>query len=236
VLYQLRNFIHKIDWQAVVILILVLRQALLRLPYMRYYHLAFLIILCSCKAGRKSAEADFLAITPDTTQLGRERFNWHMSRVKALNLPAIHKGVDSFELRFWHGISIANPKSVTILKYVESNWHLSITNYFVGYFEGQTMNYIKLDSAITRLFPVPINMTRFLDSLNSFDLKRFPDQFTLKEYDESVADGSVYAIELSTHSFYKAIWYNNPDQYDGLFHKKAATLIDFLANNLGGSW
>ena len=152
---------------------------------------------------------------------------------KALSLSPISNGVDSFELRIWHGISIVTPKQLVALKYQDSAWHLTKTDYWFSYqWANGSPDKVLLDSSFTKSLPVPSNISNIIDALSQFRLGTFPSQHEIPGFQDKVADGMFYQIEVATPKFYKAIRYSNPGRYTDTYNQQMSKLITML-NSIG---
>ncbi|HEY5771489.1 MAG TPA: hypothetical protein VIS75_02625, partial [Chitinophagaceae bacterium] len=146
-----------------------------------------------------------------------------------LNLPQINLGVDSFELRIWHGLALAEPRSLVILSYTDSSWHLTGTNYWISYENKYPKEGILiLDSFVTKKLIVPLPFSDIIDSIETFRLGTFPSQHEVPGFQDNVADGMFYTIELATSKYYKAINYNNPKFYSDPYNQKITRFLSFL--------
>jgi hypothetical protein len=153
------------------------------------------------------------------------------AKSKALNLSPITNGVDSFELRIWHGLSIATPNWLIILKYQDSAWHLTNTDYWVTYqWTNGSPGKMLLDSSFTKSLAVPSNIFNIVDSIHQFRLDTFPSQIEIPRFQDKVADGVFYQIEVATPKYYKAIRYSNPSRYTDTYNQQMSKLITMLTN------
>jgi hypothetical protein len=154
-------------------------------------------------------------------------------KTNALNLSPINNGVDSFELRIWHGKSIVTPKILVILKYQDSAWKLTNTDYWFSYqLTNGSPEKIILDSSFTKSLTVPSNISHIIDSLYQYSLDTFPSQNEIPNFQDKVADGLFYQIEVATSKSYKVIEYNNPNRYIDNHNLKMSKLITML-NSIG---
>ena len=151
-------------------------------------------------------------------------------RASALNFPQINQGVDSFELRIWHGITIAKPNQLTILKYQDSSWHLTLTDYWISHnwINGSLENVI-FDSSFSQSLQVPMSISTIVDSINQFRLNTFPSQKEIPNFRHRVADGMFYEIEIATPHYYKALNYNNPRRYNDFFNRRITAFLITLS-------
>ena len=155
------------------------------------------------------------------------------SRTALLNLYQIDKGVDSLELRVWHGLAVVQPKQLTILKYRDSSWQLTRTDYWVSNKSNwPNRDLVMLDSSFTSIQELPANILLVIDSINSFDLRSFPSQHKIPGFRDIVADGMGFTVELATNQYYKAVVYNNPGFYKDSFNQKMTRFLNML-NGVG---
>lgn len=151
----------------------------------------------------------------------------------ALGIPKINQGVDSFELRIWHGITIATPNQLITLKYQDSAWHLSLTDYWISYdWENGRQKNIVFDSSFSQSLQVPSAISGIIDSINQFRIDTFPSQKEIPNFRNRVADGMFYEIELATPYYYKAINYYNPNYYSDSFNHRITKFLTML-NKIG---
>jgi hypothetical protein len=148
------------------------------------------------------------------------------NKALALNIPQINKGVDSFELRIWHGMTIAQPKHLITLKYQNSKWHLFETNYWIRYeWENGSPQDVIFDSSFVQSLPIPFNISSLVDSIFHFGLDSFPSQHEIPEFRDRVADGMFYAIEIATPQYYKALAFSNPERYTDAYNRRITQLL-----------
>lgn len=186
--------------------------------------LIVLSLLLACKVPSHSGENRFKNLTTDSL------FSLSLSdHAKALNIPQINTGVDSFELRIWHGLAIATPNQLMVLKYQDSSWQLTDTDYWFSYqWRNGSPRSISLDSSITRAVKPPSSILDIVDTLNSFRLDTFPSQYDIPGFKDKVADGRFYYIEVATPHYYKALYYANPHRYEDRYNQQ----IEWLLTNL----
>ena len=135
--------------------------------------LSLTYLLLACNTGTLLEYApEFKSLTTDSLLLQNVS-----AKGKALSLSPISNGVDSFELRIWHGISIVTPKQLVALKYQDSAWHLTKTDYWFSYqWANGSPDKVLLDSSFTKSLPVPSNISNIIDALSQFRLGTFPSQ------------------------------------------------------------
>ena len=187
--------------------------------------LSVIFLLSACTATTLSHDSlNFRNLTSDSLL-----FSDLAEKTKALNLPPINKGVDSFELRVWHGISIASPKRLVTLKYQDSAWYLTNTHYWLNYQRTNgSPDKVLLDSSFTKTLGVPSNISSIVDSIFQFRFDTFPSQTEIPGFEDRVADGVFYHVEISTPNFYKAISYNNPSRYEDAYNHRMTKFITML--------
>jgi len=185
--------------------------------------ITFVFAFCTARNVSKQTES-FNNLTSDTLlvqRLSEQSF--------ALNIPQINEGVDSFELRIWHGITIATPKQLIILKHKDSSWHLSLTDYWINHeWENGRPQKVVLDSSFTRSLEPSSSISKLVNSIIQFRLDTFPSQNEIPSFRDRVADGMFYEIEIATPHYYKALSYNNPRRYTDFFNRRIAELLTTL--------
>ena len=208
-----------------------LRQAVNVISYAMRVLLFYALIYftASCNPGTQADQShNFKNLTTDSLLL-QDLF----AKTKALNLPPIDKGVDSFEIRIWHGISIATPKWLVVLRYQDSVWNLMTKSYWIRYLATDGVSgKVVLDSCFTKTLRVPFNISNLVDSIRQFRIETFPSQLEIPGFVDKVSDGLSYQIELATPKFYKAIGYRNPFRYHDVNNQKVARLITMM-NDIG---
>ena len=184
-----------------------------------------LISFAACNSKTDSPSiTSFKNLTSDS--LLQERIS---TKVKALNISDISKGVDSFEFRIWYGLSIATPKQLVTMKYQDSTWTLTKTDYWLDYkwVNGRPVKAL-LDSSFTISRQLNFDVPKFVDSILQFRIDTFPSQYDIPNFQDRVADGMFYEFELATSHFYKAVVYFNPQKYQDVYDRKIANLIQML--------
>jgi hypothetical protein len=187
--------------------------------------LLVILIVASCNSNSRINQIAFKNLTTDTFFRGL-----HSSETLALNLSQIDEGVDSFELRVWHGISIVRPKYLIILKYKDSRWILNETTYWVSYnWKNGSPESAILDSLKTKSLPIQPSISKIAESIINFRLDTFPSQSEIPGFVNNVADGFFYDIELATSKYYKYIIYHNPNRYNDPYDRKITTFLSSLS-------
>lgn len=186
--------------------------------------LIVLFTLLACKGGNTLRQNGFKNLTTDSL------FDESLSnKAKALNIPLINLGVDSFELRIWYGHAIVTPNQLMVLKYQDSAWQLTETDYWFSYqWQNGSPKGTLLDSSFTRAVKVPPSISDIVDTLNSFRLDTFPSQHDIPGFQDKIADGRFYHIEVATQRYYKALYYANPHRYDDKYNQRIEWLLATL--------
>jgi len=133
-----------------------------------------------------------------------------------INLSAIEKGSDSFELRFWIDQQITDGDHVFIVKY--QNNKCEIYNYFFNEYEDEDLQLKNFNNFSYNIGKNPFFICHKI-SVDEIDLKNLfentgieslPTQSSLKNYRGCCLDGTVYFIEIATKNSYKFCVYENP--------------------------
>jgi hypothetical protein len=114
------------------------------------------------------------------------------------------------------------------LKYLDSAWYLTNTDYWFSYewIDGRPGK-AYLDSCFTKS-KILSAVSNLIDSIYHFRLDTFPTQREIAGIQDNVADGVVYEIEVATPRFYKAIRYSNPDHYNDAYNQRMAKFLVML--------
>lgn len=151
------------------------------------------------------------------------------SKAKALNLPQLNQGVDSFELRVWYGMAIVSPHHLVTFRYQKPNWTVSRTDYWLSdeWTDGKPTT-ISFDSSVSYATQATSSAGELLKHIQLFRLDTFPDQKDIPGFDDRVGDGTFYQIELATSRYYKAISYRNPFHYVDSHNQRMRRFISGL--------
>jgi hypothetical protein len=188
--------------------------------------LLYTSLVIACVSGNSNKLKHFRNLTSDTLL-----YKYLSSKAAKLNLARINLGVDSFEFRVWHGSVLLTPKQLVILKYNDSSWQLTETDYWLHYQNNYPKrDIIVLDSCFTKQLMVQMPLSQIIDSIEYFRLDTFPSQDEIPGFKNNVADGMSFTIELATSKYYKAISYNNPKFYTDPYNKKITNFLLFLKN------
>jgi len=190
--------------------------------------LTFLVVisfLISCDEHGDLNTKSFKTIIVDT--FSHERIQ---QATKILNYSSLENGVDSFELRLWTALGHTDFNSVKVLKYDDSNWHLSETKYWTSG-DSSFPNHgskIFLDSGnieFSRLItPIPV----LLDTLFKLNLETFPTQSQIPGFSDNVASGFYYDLEVATKNYYKHLFYHEPNRYGDSSNKTFSRILKLL--------
>ena len=149
---------------------------------------------------------------------------------KVLNYSTLNNGVDSFELRLWTDLGHTDFKSVKVLKYEDSNWHLSETRYWIS---GDSSfpnrgSKIFLDSGNIEFSRLITPISSILDTLFKFNLVTFPTQSQISGFSDNVADGLYYDLEVATKNYYKLLSYHEPERYADNSNRNFSRILKLL--------
>ena len=180
------------------------------------------IFVFSCTMYIPKKQDSFRTIITDTS-VTHNRFNelyFSKKRCEEFNLPLIHNGVDSFELRIWTN-SIFSPKTLIILRYATDKWIAAKYSYFKG-------NNV-IDSEIITNIPIPKDIDKVPAFLSSPDVLNLPSQMAIPNFVDNIGDGQSCMLEISTPAFYKALDYHCPEFYvNDPYDKKFMSIVNFL--------
>jgi hypothetical protein len=197
--------------------------------FMRVLLLIVIIILTgSCDSGSSSNSKSFKSFISDSLTFER-----HQNLTNALNLSQINQGVDSFELRLWSSLAPTDLAILTILKFIDSAWHLTETQYWISYTNKYPApDLFILDSSTTKKQGHKVEFSALIDSIESFNLQNIPDQNKIPDFRDGTADGMYYTLEVATKTKYKIFSYHNPARYQDSTNRKVTDILVFLQRNL----
>jgi len=188
------------------------------------------ILVESCNSDNSVAVPHFKASIPDTLDYSYKR---HLNLVNALSLSDISQGVDSFELRIWSSLGATDLAILTILKFVDSTWQLTETQYWISYINRYPKaDKIVLDSLITKRQNPSTSFSNILDSIKHFNLDTIPNQSRIPGFRDRTADGMGYTIEFAKKDIYNLVFYHNPNRYKDSINKNVTETLNFFQRNL----
>lgn len=121
-----------------------------------------------------------------------------------LNLPAIDKGVDSFELRIWVS-TMWVPEILTLIKFTKNGW--------VTYQYLYTPNDSVLDSMSVYYKETPKEIDKIVTFLTRNDILELPSQVAIRNFHDNIGDGQTCTIEIATKHYYKVLKYHCPEHF-----------------------
>jgi len=167
-------------------------------------------------------DAEFKILVTDTA-INHTIFNeidFSNQRCIDLNLPLIHQGVDSFELRIWVN-SMMNPSPVIILRYADDKWVAQKYYYF-------KQNDI-IDSIQIYNMTVPNEIEHLISFLEKPDVLNLPSQQAIPNFQDNIAHGQTCTIEIATKKYYKGLQYHCPEHFTrDEYHIKFMKILNLL--------
>jgi hypothetical protein len=136
-----------------------------------------------------------------------------------LHLSELNKSVDSFNLRVWQ-TSMISPQTVVDFSFNNKKWSATVIDFYNGAVKVDSFKTRNCDSKITPLL---------IDQLISYDTLSISSQYDISNFEDKMADGATYTIEISTKKFYKILIYHCPNKYPNEpNNKKILELIHLL--------
>jgi hypothetical protein len=175
---------------------------------MRQYLIYILILVAfsSCQTSNSFQNDTFQLLLPDTSKTHRANtdFDRLIKLSRQMGLPRIDTGVNGFEIRLWTS-SMIDPDEMVVLRKVDSVVTAQKYNYNAGF---DTVEHFKLmakyqDTSITQL----------IDSIQQIDFTKMISQDEIEGFDDNMADGMTYHLEVSTPKYYKLLTYHCPDHF-----------------------
>jgi hypothetical protein len=177
--------------------------------------------MVSCKSPEIDVSGAFKTYVTDTSASDEysNAFKLSISQSARFNLPEIHKGVDSFELRIWV-TGMIRPSRLVILRFQDSNWYCQKYEYFTT---DSEIDSFKVESVM-----VPSEVKTIVDSLHAEQILRLPSQKAIAGFVDKIADGQTCRIEVATKSYFQSLLYHCPEHYDEYNNNKFMELVNFL--------
>ena len=187
-----------------------------------FFNLTVLACLAiSCNSISSAPTREFKTIVSDSLK-GRPYNEIDLSRRRAreFNLPEIHKGVDSFELRIWVTSGMISPEELVTLRYSDGQWVAARYRY---YDRENTLDSLKMQR---------INLSDSIGKVVSYlsdpAVLTLPTQAAIPGFVDNVADGQDCTLEISTKTFYKVLSYHCPEHFKEPTNKKFMEIVAFL--------
>lgn len=183
-------------------------------------YIGIMLLFAYCQSSiSKTARSNFKNLTTDSLLQAQL-----ISDAISSQLPFIANGTNSFELRIRHGLTMAQPHQLLILKYEDSCWILTQIFYWSkGYDINENRMKFVTDSLISHTQLLSAGAFPTIEYISKFRLDSLPNQKDIPEFRDISADGRYYIVEIATPQFYKAISYHNPafftDQYNRQFQE-----------------
>ena len=166
-----------------------------------------IFILASCQT-KKSSQADtFQVLLPDTAKTHRpnKTFDYLTDLGKQMNLPKLDTGVSGTKIRLWITSTITPHLLVT----------LNITDTSVT---AQKFDYYLSDNGLAHFKPSQRglggdSLQLLMEELNDIDFPKMISQSEIANFNDNVADGINYNLEIATSKYYKLLSYHCPEHF-----------------------
>jgi len=205
----------------------------------RYGVLLCSIILAACSDLDKPVVSEFTYEIP--RPWGKDSINrtYKYKNIIAdqLSLTRLEDGVDSFELRLWSAITIAQPEHLNILKKTKTGWQCMTYRIWSHATSLKNINLAQyiVDSVQVFTRISQYDWSLFLDSLKNEHLLTLPTEDDINGFENSVMDGTVHYVEYATPLKYKFYIYSNPDAYPEIPEcRHMNNILGIWARNVGG--
>ncbi|RYE36195.1 MAG: hypothetical protein EOP48_29795 [Sphingobacteriales bacterium] len=165
-----------------------------------------LLMLASCQTNSSSHSDTFQVLLPDTTKTHRQNALYEHLKGYGIqmNLPRIDTGVKGFELRIWTG-SMIDPDQMVLLRKSDT---ITIAQKFDYNSNFDSLEHYKIINSYNSN-----ELTRFVDSLQKLDFTTMVSQNEIQGFNDNVADGMTYYMEISTPKYYKLVAYHCPEHF-----------------------
>lgn len=182
----------------------------------------FLFVLASCK---NRSSNDFKVIVSDTSKTHRNINELYLSKANAklLNLPEIHNGVDSFEMRVWYW-GFGGGHSLIDLRFINDKW----SGYRTEIFLNSNGVVATLDSSLTKSLNIPKEIDSIVNYFISDSILELPSQQAIPNFRDGIGDGQGCDVEIATKHFYKSLNYHCPEHFSDKYNQKFLEAVMFL--------
>jgi hypothetical protein len=163
------------------------------------------LCLVSCKTKPGLITETFVRILPDSQQTYNPEIRATKLQIqsKELDLLELNKAVDSFNLRVWQ-TSMISPQTAVDFAFNNKKWSATIVDFYNG---SEIVDSFKTRDCSSKITPI------LIDQLTSYDFISIPSQDDIPNFQDKMADGVTYTIEISTKRFYKLLIYHCPNKY-----------------------
>jgi hypothetical protein len=134
-----------------------------------------------------------------------------------LQLTELSKSLDSFSLRLWTGGMFGY--QLMIINKVNGSWKSFKYSY-------TTENNIKEEK-----FKQNISITTLLVTLNSIDFKKFKNQNEIEGFNDNVADGVTYTLEVLYNNSFRILQYHAPHAFKDKDNMIFQNLLNILSKH-----
>ncbi|MDL5049917.1 hypothetical protein QQ054_28290 [Oscillatoria amoena NRMC-F 0135] len=199
-----------------------------------------LLSFWACDPAKPKEEKTFIYELPKPRGADSLHFYYRYKNMvsEQLSLTRLEDGVDSFELRLWSEITIAQPSILYTLKKAENNWQCMQYNIW-GH--DESLNNFKfyryiVDSVQLYSVKPKCDWNMLLDSMNKEGLLTLPSNDEIKGMENvGISDGTIYSVEYATSSKYRFYYYHSPSvlpQFSDCV--KMNNILEMWARNVGG--
>jgi hypothetical protein len=176
---------------------------------MRYYLtiISTIFILASCRTKENSQAEKFQVLLPDTvkTHQPNKTFDYLIDLGKQMNLPKLDTGVNGTKIRLWITSMMIPHLLVTV----------NITDTSVT---AQKFDYYLSDDGLVNFKPSQRgfggdSLQLLVEELNEIDFTKMISQSEIASFNDNVADGITYNLEIATSKYYKLLTYHCPEHF-----------------------
>jgi hypothetical protein len=175
---------------------------------MRQYLLIILtlLILSSCETKISQPER-FQVILPDTTKTHspNKKFDYLKGLTNQMNLPKLDTGVNGIKIRLWI-TSMITPHCLVTLNITDTSVTAQKFDYYLNA-DGR-INYKPSERGMGG-----DSLQLLVEEINNIDFKKIISQKEIENFEDNMADGVNYDLEISNSKFYKLISYHCPEHF-----------------------
>ncbi|MEO6228903.1 MAG: hypothetical protein ABJB11_19205 [Ferruginibacter sp.] len=169
--------------------------------------IATIYIFSSCQIENNSHPDNFEVLLPDTTKTHRQNktFDKLIDLGKQMNLPKLDTGVIGTDIRLWIK-SMVDPNLVVTLSITDTSINAQKFDYYLS--PDGVVHFKKTHRGFGG-----DSLQLLAEELNNIDFKNMISQNEIENFNDNIADGVNYDLEISTSKYYKLLSYHCPEQF-----------------------
>jgi hypothetical protein len=190
--------------------------------------LSTIFVLASCQTKNNSKPDKFQVLLPDTSKTHRPNttFDYLTDLGKQMILPRLDTGVIGTDIRLWI-TSMADPDLVITLSITDTSVYAQKFDFYLS--PDGVVHFKKTDKGFGG-----DSLQLLVEELNSVDFQKMISQSEIENFNDNIADGINYNLEIATSKYYKLLTYHCPEHFakTEINNKKFLDVIFMLDRHL----